>query len=144
MRTGVLLIAPGHGTVMALYSYAYQPCGSFEPGLNREPIIRSALHCLEYTRMFACARGLLDGGFKLISNTLFCRLSTCRHDLSLVCPCVVQVVFDPIIMLSNAAAAFGLNMSVFLLIGKVRPRICPWARDCPPCDPALTLPSFKP
>ena len=33
---------------------------------------------------------------------------------------VLQVVFDPIIMLSNAAAAFGLNMSVFLLIGKVR------------------------
>ena len=32
----------------------------------------------------------------------------------------MQVVFDPIIMLSNAAAAFGLNMSVFLLIGKVR------------------------
>ena len=37
-------------------------------------------------------------------------------------PCIfahLQVVFDPIIMLSNAAAAFGLNMSVFLLIGKV-------------------------
>jgi len=32
----------------------------------------------------------------------------------------MQVVFDPIIMLSNAAAAFGLNMSVFLLIGKVQ------------------------
>ena len=30
------------------------------------------------------------------------------------------IVFDPIIMISNAAAAFGLNMSVFLLIGKVR------------------------
>ena len=30
------------------------------------------------------------------------------------------VTFDPIIMVSNAAAAFGLNMSVFLLIGKVR------------------------
>lgn len=29
------------------------------------------------------------------------------------------VVVDPVIMISNAAAAFGLNMSVFLLIGKV-------------------------
>lgn len=31
----------------------------------------------------------------------------------------VPVVFDPVIMISNAAAAFGLNLSVFLLIGKV-------------------------
>ena len=41
----------------------------------------------------------------------------------------MQVVFDPIIMLSNAAAAFGLNMSVFLLIGKVRP-VCHSDRAC--------------
>lgn len=29
-----------------------------------------------------------------------------------------SVKFDPLIFISNAAAAFGLNMSVFLLIGK--------------------------
>ena len=30
----------------------------------------------------------------------------------------MQVVFEPTIFISNAAAAFALNLSVFLLIGK--------------------------
>ena len=54
-------------------------------------------------------------------------------------PTTVQVVFDPIIMLSNAAAAFGLNMSVFLLIGKVSLLVLPIAgRHC--TNPAMGLP----
>ena len=43
----------------------------------------------------------------------------CRTVSALLCDDIcMQVNINPLVLLSNAAAAFGLNMSVFLLIGK--------------------------